>query len=428
MVRSHAHLARSLLASIVALVATLALASSASAAVIFTGNPSGSAPPATLGPYSLTQFPDDPRPHGAQIAEVPSPLGGNVLLAPPMFHFENAWGSAWAPGAPRYTYFSNGLPTGTLTMPAGTGAFNFYLEPDDFGVRTFEAVAQDGTSSGSVSVSASSSGGRYFGFYATGPDTIDHVNIRNTSVGAGRNGFGIGAFGIAGAAPGEEQPDHIQCYDLRGPTESQGRTGTIRDQFGSKSVRIGRPILVCTPTDKNDEAGPDFDLTEPHYVCYRVGRGQVVRKSWVVANQFGSDMVHIRVAKRLCVISDMQVGGGPVLAQAAQVDEGFVDHFQCYEIPRGAKDIFRTVSAEDQFGTHRLRLREMRDLCAPAEKNNEGVPDLEGMHYACYRTDRDHYANADVTVTNQFGSEELRLRRARRLCTASSKTPPANNN
>src|SRR5262249_22578353 len=48
------------------------------------------------------------------------------------------------------------------------------------------------------------------------------------------------------------------------------------------------------------------------------------------------------------------------------------DHFQCYEIKPGALPP-TTVTAQDQFGTQSLTLRFPHRLCAPADKNGEGI-------------------------------------------------------
>jgi hypothetical protein len=140
-----------------------------------------------------------------------------------------------------------------------------------------------------------------------------------------------------------------------------------------------------------------------------------------VTNRFDEDELEVDRGKQLCVISSKSVGGGEVVTTLQAVDEGFVDHYQCYDL-NDSDDIVTTVSARDQFGTFNLRARRMMDLCAPADKNGEGAPDYDGPHYACYQTDRDHRANQTVTVTNQFGSEEIFVGRARRLCAASEKT------
>jgi hypothetical protein len=71
--RAYVFLATAALATLVAL--TIA-ASAARAAVVFDGSPGTAAPPATLGPHTMTPFASDARPVLADVSSVPSPLGG----------------------------------------------------------------------------------------------------------------------------------------------------------------------------------------------------------------------------------------------------------------------------------------------------------------------------------------------------------------
>ena len=79
----------------------------------------------------------------------------------------------------------------TLTLPANTGAFYFYAQPNDFAAFSFTATAQNGTQ---ILQSASgNAGATYFGFFATGVDTVQSITISSTT------DFAIGEFGIAKA-------------------------------------------------------------------------------------------------------------------------------------------------------------------------------------------------------------------------------------
>src|SRR5205823_12856005 len=81
----------------------------------------------------------------------------------------------------------------TITLPANTVAFYFYVEPNNFATFTVTATLADGTTSGPVSV-AGNSGATYFGFYTTSLSSpITSVMI---TVDAGAGGFAVGEFGI----------------------------------------------------------------------------------------------------------------------------------------------------------------------------------------------------------------------------------------
>ena len=75
-------------------------------------------------------------------------------------------------------------------MPAGTAAFYFYAEPDNF--ATFTITATSGTTVVATPV-AGASGANYFGFYGTAGDTIASIAVAIT----GTTSFAVGEFGIS---------------------------------------------------------------------------------------------------------------------------------------------------------------------------------------------------------------------------------------
>ena len=153
--------------------ASAALATTPTPVIHFDGTPGTSAPPRTLGPYTMTPFASDSRAIGANVSDVTLP-NGTMTFSPGVDHF--TIGDGWVTWSNGYTgdvYEDTGT-TLTMTLPAGTGAFYFYLEPQLFGNFTFEAVAQDGATSGPVTIQGDS-GAKYFGFYGTGGcDDQDH--------------------------------------------------------------------------------------------------------------------------------------------------------------------------------------------------------------------------------------------------------------
>jgi hypothetical protein len=81
-------------------------------------------------------------------------------------------------------------------MPEGTKAVYFYVEPNPFTEQTFTATEQpSGVTTGPFPV-VGDSGARYVGFYATGADTIQSIEITASS------DFATGEFGWAGAGAG----------------------------------------------------------------------------------------------------------------------------------------------------------------------------------------------------------------------------------
>ncbi len=153
------------------------------------------APPATLGGFAMTPFPDDPRPNAGSVSSVPSPLGGSVTFSDSLTHVEISAGwLTWSHGYTGDVYhtMSTGTPTSvTMTLPAETIAFYFYAEPNYFGVFNISAVAQNGTLL-SVDVEGDS-GANGFGFYSSDEMYLTNITVTTED----ESGMAIGEFGIA---------------------------------------------------------------------------------------------------------------------------------------------------------------------------------------------------------------------------------------
>ena len=162
--------------------------------IAFDGSPGTAAPPSTLGPYTMTQFGDDGRPNGDTVSDVPDPAG-TITFSPSLTHTQVGVGWAtWSHGYTGDVYSTSGT-TITISLPAGTKAFYFYAEPNQFSLFSVEATAQDGTTSGPIDVQGNS-GAQYFGFYATGSATLSSITVTT----ADPTGFAVGEFGISPSA------------------------------------------------------------------------------------------------------------------------------------------------------------------------------------------------------------------------------------
>lgn len=162
-----------------------------SSGIVFDGSPGTGAPPSTLGPYTMQAFGADSQATGADVSGVAGPTG-MITFDPALEH--DVVGDGWATWSNGYTgdvYATGEAETATVALPAGTGAFYLYAEPDQFMPFSVTATSQDGTSSGPVTVNGQS-GAAYFGFYGTSGTTISTITV--TTAG---DDFAIGEFGIA---------------------------------------------------------------------------------------------------------------------------------------------------------------------------------------------------------------------------------------
>lgn len=168
--------------------------------IFFDGSPGTNAPPATLGPYTMQPFPADPTAEGTAETQVTGPTGP-ITFDSALTH--DLVGSDWATWSNGYTgdvyEDDTALPDGsfevTVTLPPGTGAFYGYAEPNLFEDFDMSATAQDGTTSGPMTVYGDA-GAQYFGFYASCGHTLTSVTFTDSG---GDTAMAIGEFGIAPA-------------------------------------------------------------------------------------------------------------------------------------------------------------------------------------------------------------------------------------
>jgi hypothetical protein len=94
----------------------------------------------------MTPFGNDGRADGT-VSDVPDPAG-TIGFSPSLSHRQvpGSW-ATWSHGYTSDVYFTGG-PQITITLPAGTKAFYFYAEPEQFAVFSVQATAQDGTTPG----------------------------------------------------------------------------------------------------------------------------------------------------------------------------------------------------------------------------------------------------------------------------------------
>lgn len=202
----------------------LAVASlAAHADVVFT--PLGTnAPPTMLGSYSLTAFNTTPQTaiadYTAGIITIPgSPIPGDLQISAPgvsKYTALDTWGPVWAHGYAGPVFFTEGK-TLTLTLPANTHAFYFYVQGDIEGINTFVATTDGGTSSGPTQsvTDWENDGASGIAFHATAGETIRSVTVQLTD--PHRSGFTVAEFGVD--VPPLVIPPSITCANA-------GYTGT----------------------------------------------------------------------------------------------------------------------------------------------------------------------------------------------------------
>lgn len=149
------------------------------------------APVTTLGSYALTPFSVSAQAALADMTSVSTIPGApfGTLAVSPNFS-KRTVPASWATWSHGYTgpVFDSTANTATLSLPAGTAAFEFYAEPDNFGTMTITATTDTGATSGPVNV-VGASGATGFGFYTTAGESIVSITITTND-----SDFAMGEF------------------------------------------------------------------------------------------------------------------------------------------------------------------------------------------------------------------------------------------
>jgi hypothetical protein len=155
-------------------------------------------------------------------------------------------------------------------------------------------------------------------------------------------------------------------------------------------------------------------------------KGPHVRRSNIrIDNQFGTLFFDTLRTESLLVPSNKSLA--PALPPSSPA-LGTKEHFRCVRVKRTkgtAAFVKRTVSVVDQFGTRQVQVIRPLTLCAPADKNGEGIVNPDN-HLVCYKAFGTPRHSVDgVQAANQFGNLDLKLSREEELCVPSTKTLPA---
>lgn len=176
--------------SCAAALAMLALGQAQAAVVV--SNLGTGAPPATVGGFAMTAFPNDGLAEFSNINSLNTPLGGAIGFSSTVSArvVGSSWGT-WSHGYTGDVYFSTGQ-TLTLTLPSDVDALYFYVESNNFGLFDVTVTSETGTET--VLDVQGNAGANGFGVYGTAGTQISSITI---SFEAGSSGFAVGEFGIA---------------------------------------------------------------------------------------------------------------------------------------------------------------------------------------------------------------------------------------
>ena len=159
--------------------------------------------------------------------------------------------------------------------------------------------------------------------------------------------------------PIPDRTAHLTLYLAPTDNVTPTRRVVFANQFGRGRLLTFNPIILATPTQKNNEG---FSERLDHYKCYRA-YGPAANAVVTLKDQFGvAEQVQVGRPLLFCnptrKIHDTVGTVFPV--------NNAIDHLVCYQTER--RPFEKDVTTLDQFGAHRLRLRESDLLCAPTRK------------------------------------------------------------
>ena len=242
--------------------------------------------------------------------------------------------------------------------------------------------------------------------------------------------------------------DHFLCYKSFGHflREKVGLLDQfdLFDESGPKNYDVFKPKMFCNPAIK-PERDPEAELEfDPHYLSYKINEGRRVprhvSKRVQLFNQFHPNGIVVDTHKpdRLMVPSGKSLDLGQVPAIPAAGPN--TNHYKCYTIRGGEFDSPGDVAILDQFTDEdgkKLNIVKPVRLCNPVVKTRsdgsvtpiipdpDADPDNPLDHLTCYRVKRGegerYNGRTKVLSNNQFGSEELVLKRELEFCVPTTK-------
>jgi hypothetical protein len=256
--------------------------SQTSASLAFDLGPGTGAPPATLGGFTMTKIPSPPGDHSCTGNPPPIPTGGGGSVGvSPDSGGGQCIGSGWATWSHGYVgdvYYTGGATSQTITLPSGTGAVYFYVEPNPFSVQTCQATAtgSSGTAStGPISVDGSS-GAKYIGFYEE-KGSISGVKVScSTDFATGEYGWAAEKGGCPLTSLAEmEAPSLLQQLDLFRDFRDNALDPALGDLYYEHAIEVSArlatdgdlrrkaklALAAVTPAIKAAVAGAPLELT-----------------------------------------------------------------------------------------------------------------------------------------------------------------------
>jgi hypothetical protein len=232
--------------------------------------------------------------------------------------------------------------------------------------------------------------------------------------------------------------NNFKCYEAKtvpGTPAFEPIQVSLSDQFGDTTAEAVVPHQFCTPVDKNGEGIED---PNEHLMCYKLADlpGEARPREDLLVRLFdqffprgepgGEDLTARTPGQTLCLPAAKQAVDGeplPEVPSLSEIEAG-LDHYQCYEALGGVPPTSAPVVLADQFDPtgSGFAVAPAEELCNPVDKNGGDTTPDDESHLKCYDiAGQQDLFPLEVTSQDQFGTLELRLGEAVRLCEAAEK-------
>ncbi len=216
--------------------------------------------------------------------------------------------------------------------------------------------------------------------------------------------------------------DHFACYKSHKRPRTRIATLQLDDQFGPGTLKVRGVRRLCAPADKQGQ--DPAALSAPDHLVGFKARQHTPRfqrlRDQVVKNQLGTMTIDVGRPKTLLAPTAKGLASTP-----PELADPLVDHFKCHKVKKGRFRL-DGVAVEDQFGSYLVNVRRAKRLCSPADKVSSGVIEPIA-HLLCYRArsvPRRPQLSTPPFINNQLTDNALsRVRRIKWFCVPSVVNP-----
>jgi len=203
-------------------------------------------------------------------------------------------------------------------------------------------------------------------------------------------------------------------------------TVELSDQFGSGIFAVEKTKRLYNPVQKTTQDGCEFLIKDKvtHLKAYKIKEAQ---NNVLVKNQFGELIVTTSKAE-LLLVPTAKSHDNPDVSELAST---LVDHYKCYKvkIDKNAPLQFEPLQVtlfDPNFNAEKVfDVIKPKMLCNPVDKNGEEIMNPTN-HLMCYDVEpADGFKKnkkRSVFTNNQFGPEQLDVKKEKELCVPSEKT------